>query len=97
MYSGLDLLGKTILIDGYRGDSEMRVGRVVDVRDVESNPVKLKTSERKMLTRGRWLLKLWDSKRNVTRSYYLAHCETVNVLGWWGRCWHALLCLLTIR
>lgn len=92
-----ELMGKTVLIMGYRGDNLIRYGRIVDVRDTEEKLISLRTMQDNVMTRGRYLIKVWDEARDTTRSYYIAHCGEVHTLGVAGRIWHWLLCALGIR
>jgi hypothetical protein len=97
MYTADDLVGKTVLIDGYRNDGELRVGKVLSVRDTENELISLKTKQREVMTRGRYLILVQDVHRNTTRSYYLAHCGEVSTLGWVGMTWHYILYYLGVR
>jgi hypothetical protein len=91
------MLGQTIIIMGYRKDDEVRVGRLVDIRDTEVDTLCHATRKRNQLTRGRYLIYVWDENRKVQRSYYLSHCGDITVLGWLDYAWHSLLCLLGYR
>lgn len=88
--------GKRVIIYNYRGDKLFRIGRIVEMRDTEENPI-VGGTRNTVMTRGRYLLVVWDEQRKVTRSYYLAHCEYVVRLTFARWLYHSLLVLLRKR
>lgn len=79
------LIGKTIMLQGYRGDDVKRVGKVVAVRDTHDKLISIKTTQRTPLSRGRWLVTIEDAELGVTKSYYIGKSDKVKVLGPVGR------------
>jgi hypothetical protein len=96
-----DLIGKTILVKGYRGDNLPRVIRVTSVRDtlnVEDNQqLRLKTMWDNRITRGRYAITGKVVTRNVFRTYYVDHLDDAKLIGWLGLTWHRMLVYLGIR
>jgi hypothetical protein len=79
----LYLKDKLVKITSYRGEARNRVARVVDVRNIELEPLKQKSVERKAIERSRFLITIHDLTENVFRSYYHAYmqCEPIGFFG----------------
>lgn len=85
MLNPTELVGKTVLLKGYRGDGDVRVGTVVAIRDTHEKLIGFRTRFTKPITRGRWLVTMFDTERKEVRSYYVAHIEDMKVIGWFRR------------
>jgi hypothetical protein len=85
-------IGRTILLHDYRGDGMYRLLRVHGIRNTHDEPLQGCTRERKVMTRGQYLITATDLDREAIRSYYVAHSQ-IREVGFVGRIWHRLMVL----
>ena len=70
-----DLVGKIVKVSSYRGGPRDRICEVKEVRDTWKKYPFLKSRMKRLITRSRWLITLYDIVRKEYRSYYHEFAE----------------------
>jgi hypothetical protein len=71
----LHLKDKLVRITSYRGQERNRVARVVEVRDIQRQPILPKSAAYNKIERSRYLITIHDLTENVFRSYYHTYAK----------------------